>query len=193
MGQRIQSVRFSAILCLLLPIGGRVAPAQTAHAARNSAGEEKSLLQAATREPNNLQAVGSLGEYYLRNEKWHESARWLAKAYALSSGDETVGYELAYATMQAGDLDGAKRQIERTLAQTDNARLDNLLGEVDDRRGDYVTAAREYHRAAEIDPSESNIFDLATFLLQHQKYVGFLDDSIKFFRYGWRSFRIHRA
>jgi tetratricopeptide (TPR) repeat protein len=186
--QRIQSVRFAAILCLLFPVGGQVALAQTAHAARNSAEEEKSLLQAATREPDNLQAVGSLGEYYLRNEKWHESERWLAKAYALSSGDEAVGYDLAYATMQAGDLDGAKREIEKMLGQTDNARLHNLLGEVDDRRADYVTAAREYHRAAEIDPSESNIFDLATFLLQHQKYVGFLDDSIKFFRYGVAQF-----
>ena len=29
-----------------------------------------------------------------------------------------------------------------------------------------------------------NIFDLATFLLQHKKYVGALDDSIKIFRYG---------
>ena len=47
-----------------------------------------------------------------------------------------------------------------------------------------MDAAKEYHRAAELDPSESNIFDLATFLLQHKKYVGSLDDSIKFFRYG---------
>ena len=188
MGQRIQFVGFATILCLLSLISGQVALSQSPPAAKNSAEEERSLLEAATREPNNLQAVGSLGEYYLRNEKWHESARWLAKAYALSSSDEAVGYDLAYATMQTGDLDSAKRQIEKMLAQTDSAKLHNLLGEVDDRRGDYVTAVREYHRAAEIDPSESNIFDLGTFLLQHQKYVGFLDDSIKFFRYGVAQF-----
>jgi tetratricopeptide (TPR) repeat protein len=173
---------------MLSLIDGQVALSQSSPAAKNSAEEERSLLRAATREPNNLQTVGSLGEYYLRNEKWRESARWLAKAYALSSSDESVGYDLAYATMQAGDLDSAKRQIEKMLAQSDSAKLHNLLGEVDDRRADYVTAAREYHRAAEIDPSESNIFDLATFLLQHQKYVGFLDDSIKFFRYGVAQF-----
>jgi tetratricopeptide (TPR) repeat protein len=39
-----------------------------------------------------------------------------------------------------------------------------------------------------MEPSESNIFDLATFLLQHKKYVGALDDSIKFFRYGVTQF-----
>jgi tetratricopeptide (TPR) repeat protein len=42
----------------------------------------------------------------------------------------------------------------------------------------------EYHRAAELDPSENNIFDLASFLLQHSNYEGFLDNSLKFFQYG---------
>lgn len=59
-----------------------------------------------------------------------------------------------------------------------------MLGEVEDQRANYLDAAREYHRAAEIEPSETYIFDLATFLLQHKKYAGFLDESIKFFRYG---------
>jgi tetratricopeptide (TPR) repeat protein len=86
--------------------------------------------------------------------------------------------------MQAGELDQAKQQIEEALKRNDTARLHNLLGEVDGLRGDNLEAAKEYHRAAELEPSEENIFDLATFLLQHKKYVGALNDSIKFFRYG---------
>jgi tetratricopeptide (TPR) repeat protein len=70
------------------------------------------------------------------------------------------------------------------LKRKDSARLHSLFGAVDERRANYVDAAKEYHRAAEIEPTESNIFDLATFLLRHKRYVGFLDDSIKFFRYG---------
>ena len=142
------------------------------------------MLKAVEREPGNVQLVGSLGEYYLHKEKWRESARWLSKAYALSAGSESIGYDLAFAYMQAGELQSAKRQIEQMLGRTDSSRLHNLLGEVEDRRANVLDAAREYHRAAEIDPSESNIFDLATFLLQHKKYVGFVDESIKFFRYG---------
>ncbi len=45
-------------------------------------------------------------------------------------------------------------------------------------------AATEYYRAAQLDPSEENIFDLASFLLQHSNYEGFLDNALKFFRYG---------
>ncbi|MFZ1013892.1 MAG: tetratricopeptide repeat protein, partial [Terracidiphilus sp.] len=59
---------------------------------------------------------------------------------------------------------------------------------VEDRQGDFVDAARAYHGAAELEPSEPNIFDLATFLLQHKKYVGALEDSIKIFRYGVAQF-----
>jgi len=139
---------------------------------------------AVEQEPGSFQRVGALGEYYLRQEKWRESVSWLSKANALSGGDASIGYDLSFAFMQAGELENAKRQIEQMMSRSDSGRLHNLLGEIADRRADYLEAAKEYHRAAELDPSESNIFDLATFLLQHKKYVGFVDESIKFFRYG---------
>ena len=161
---------------------GRAAASQ-AGPSKNPAEEERSLLQAAAREPNNLQVVGALGEYYFHRKKWQQSARWLGKAYALS-GDAATAYDLGFALIEAGELERAQQHIEQALKRTDTAKLHNLLGEVEDRRGNFVDAAREYHRAAELDPSEENIFDLATFLLQHKKYVGALDDSIKFFRYG---------
>lgn len=187
-GQRKQSAALAALLFLLSGVARQVAPAQSTSSAKRPAEEERRLLQAAAREPNNLQVLGSLGEFYLQNERWRESLPWLTRAYALSGRSETIGYDLAYVMMQAGDLESAKHQIDSMLAETDDAKLRGLLGEVDDRRGDYLTAAREYHRAAEMDSSESNIFDLATFLLQHKEYVGSLDDSIKFFRYGVAQF-----
>jgi tetratricopeptide (TPR) repeat protein len=150
----------------------------------NSAEKESDLLQAVQRDPNNLQVVGSLGEYYFHREQWPQCVHWLTRAYQLSSGDAAVGYDLAFAEKEAGDLEAAQRQVEQLLNKSDTAKLHSLMAEIDDRRGAYVDAAKEYHRAAELEPSESNIFDLATFLLQNKKYVGFQDDSIKFFRYG---------
>jgi tetratricopeptide (TPR) repeat protein len=182
-----QSVACAVILGLFLHAAGQHAEAQKP-SSTNPQQEERGLLQAAKREPNNYQVVGSVGQYYLHREKWRESVLWLTKAYALSGGDAATGYDLAFALMQAGDLEGAKRQIGQVLTRADAAKLHNLLGEVEGRSGDLVDAAREYHRAAELEPSESNIFDLATFLLQHKKYVGSLDDSIKFFRYGVAQF-----
>lgn len=179
-----QTVAIVATLWLLFQDGARNARAQIAPSASSDATEEHTLLVAADRDPGNVEVVGSLGKLYLSKGKWLDSLRWLTKANVLSPGDESIRYDLAVAYMQAGELQSARRQMQDMLVQTDSAKLHNLLGGIEDRRGNFVDAATEYHCAAEIDPTESNIFDLATFLLQHKKYVGFLDDSIKFFRYG---------
>jgi len=181
-GRKVQSIML--VLWLVMPCHAGTALAQTSSVAKNQPQSESALLAAAERDPGNVQVVNSLGQYYLHREKWRESVRWLTKAYALSPNSESIGYDLAFARMHADDLESAKRQITQMLARTDSARLHNLLGEVEERSSNDLEALKEYHRAAEIDPSESNVFDLATFLLQHKKYVGFVDESIKFFRYG---------
>lgn len=145
---------------------------------------EQALAAAAEREPSNVHAAGALGEFYFHEKKWQLSARWLTKAYALSNGDATLGYDLALAWMEAGALDKAKSQIDAMQTRQESAKLHSLMAEVDDRSGAYQQAAREYHRAAEMEPTEEHIFDLATYLVQHKQYVGALDDAIKFYRYG---------
>ena len=188
MGWSAQSVTLATMLWLLAQGNPSNAQAKGSTSAANVAPQEKAMLLAAEREPENVQIVGSLGEYYLHKEEWRKSVRWLNRALTLAPGNESIGYDLAFAREQAGDLEGAKDQIDRMLEHADSAKLHNLLASVEDRRGDVLDAAREYHRAAEIDPSESNIFDLATFLLQHKKFAGFVDESIKFFRYGVAQF-----
>ncbi len=174
----------------LLPhvCGQHVAPPSVSSHAASQGQQERQLLDAVARDPNSASAAGALGQYYLRRDKWQASAQWLGKAFALSGGDLSIGHDLAVAQMQAGELDQAKLLTDNMLARKEDAKLHSLLAEVDDRRGAYQDAAREYHRAAELDPSESNIFDVANYLLQHKKYVGALADSIKFFRYGVQQF-----
>jgi len=187
-GWGAQSVTIATMLWLLAPGNPANAQAKGSTSAASIAPQEKAMLLAAEREPENVQIVGSLGEYYLHKEEWRKSVHWLNKALTLSPGSESIGYDLAFAFEQAGELDSAKHQIDQMLEQSDSAKLHNLLASVEDRRGEFLDAARGYHRAAEMDPSESNIFDLATFLLQHKKFVGFVDESIKFFRYGVAQF-----
>ena len=172
------------ILWLLLKSGAATALAQTSPSTKHQTAAESALLMAVERQPENVGLLSSLGNAYLQKGKTRESIHWLSKAYALSGGRESVGYNLAYAHMQVGELETAKQLIEKMLERSDSALLHNLLGAVEDRRQDHLDATREYHRAAEIEPSEPYIFDLATFLLQHKQYVGFTDESVKFFRYG---------
>ena len=44
----------------------------------------------------------------------------------------------------------------------------HLLGDVEEKLGNPLQAVREYQRAAELDPSESNLFDWGTELLTHR-------------------------
>ena len=137
-----QCVALVWILTLLLQIGTQRTCAQSG-STNNSAEKERELLQAAQREPNNLQVVGSLGEYYFHREQWPQSVRWLTRAYQLSGGDAAVGYDLAFALTEAGDLKAAQRQVEQLLNKDDTAKLHSLLAEVDDKCGAYVDAAKE--------------------------------------------------
>ena len=149
-----QIVAFVAMLWLLLLNGPGFVFAQSSPPTPNVDLKEKALLLAARREPGNAQIVGSLGEYYLQKEKWQQSARWLSKAYTLSNADVSIGYDLAFAFLHAGELESAKGQIQQMLVRTDSAELHSLLAAVEDRRGNYVDAAKEYHRSAELEPTD---------------------------------------
>jgi tetratricopeptide (TPR) repeat protein len=145
---------------------------------------ERSLLQAAKQNPNEFSAQQRLGEFYLQQNRLPDGILYLEKAARLNPQDYNSGYDLSLAYLNAADPVKASAQLQRMIAQHETAELDNLLAEAKERSGDYKSAATEYYRAAELDPSEENIFDLASFLLQHKNYEGFLGNAFTFFRYG---------
>ena len=145
---------------------------------------EHTLLQAAMQSPDDFGAQQRLGEFYLQQNRLQQGILYLQKAQQLNAQDYNTGYDLSLAYLNSGDIANASTQLHTMIAQRETAELDDLLGEVNEKSGDYKAAASEYYRAAELDPSETNIFDLASFLLQHQNYEGFLDNALKFFQYG---------
>ena len=62
--------------------------------------------------------------------------------------------------------------------------LHHLLGDVEERLGHPLEAVREYQRAAELDPGETNLFDWGTELLKH----GALEPATEVFTKGNRLF-----
>ncbi len=145
---------------------------------------ERALLETARQSPNDFGAQQRLGEFYLQQNRLPEGILYLEKAQQLNPQDYDSGYDLSLAYLNSADTVKASAQLRKMIAQRETAELDNLLAEVSEKTGDYKNAATEYHRAAELDPSEENIFDLASFLLQHKNYEGFLDNALTFFRYG---------
>ena len=150
---------------------------------------ESSAIAAAKQAPDNLSRVRAAGTFCLQKEKWGESVYWLSRAYKLSHSDRQVGYDLAFAQIEAGDFKEADEQLHDMMAGRDAAKLHSLRALLEERTGDLSGAAHEYYRAVELEPSEGNQFELADFLLQHKKYSGYLQESVKFFRYGVSQFR----
>ena len=145
---------------------------------------ERTLLEAAKQSPDDFGAQQRLGEFYLQQNRLSEGIVYLERAQRLNSQDYDSGYDLSLAYLNSGDPGKASAQLRKMIAQHETAELDDLLAEAIDKSGDYKGAATEYYRAAELEPSEENIFDLASFLLQHKTYEGFLNNALTFFRYG---------
>jgi tetratricopeptide (TPR) repeat protein len=61
----------------------------------------------------------------------------------------------------------ASLKKERPDNTDDEAAHHHSLADADERRGDPLEAVREYQRAAELNPSEPNLFDWGTELLTH--------------------------
>jgi tetratricopeptide (TPR) repeat protein len=59
-------------------------------------------------------------------------------------------------------------ELRQRISQDDRAELHHQLAAVEERAGHPLEAVREYQRAAEMDPSEGNLFDWGTELLAHR-------------------------
>lgn len=77
-------------------------------------------------------------------------------------------YDLALSYKQAGDLKQAQEHLQKSLANKESPDARRLAGEVDEQRGDPLSAVHEFERAARLDPSEQNYFEWGSELLLHR-------------------------
>jgi len=138
-----------------------------------SAATESSLRDAVARDPENLEANRRLGKLLVDSGKAAEGVPYLERAARLNPGDDDNSYDLALAYADAGNPDRARTQARALLLRQDKTHqgrpeLHHLLGDVEEKLGNPLEAVREYQRAAELDPSEPNLFDWGTELLTHR-------------------------
>src|SRR6266851_5810323 len=80
---------------------------------------------------------------------------------------------LGNAHSDAGDYERARAATRALLAEQakagrEQADTHHSLAEIDERLGDSLEAVKEYQRAAELNPSETNLFDRGAELLLHR-------------------------
>jgi tetratricopeptide (TPR) repeat protein len=79
-----------------------------------------------------------------------------------------ANYRLGKLLVDRGKANDALPYLERASRLKDKAEIHRLLGEVEEKLGDPLEAVREYQRAAELSPNESNLFDWGSELLLHR-------------------------
>jgi len=129
---------------------------------------EAQFKKALALEPLNFDANHDLGELYIQSGKIVQAAPFLEKAQQIQPSSYDNGYDLSLAYLQIGQIADARRVVHSLLKQKDAAELHNLLGEIEEKDGQFVAAANEFELAAHADPSESHLFDWGSELLIHR-------------------------
>jgi tetratricopeptide (TPR) repeat protein len=141
-------------------------------------GAERQFKKAAELDPQNFDTNHNLGEFYVRAGKLPDAIQFLDRAQHLDPASYDNGYDLSLAYILTGRFAEGRGLIHDLLKRKDAAELHNLLGELEEKDGQFVAAENEYEAAAHQDPSESNLFDWASELLLHRT----LDAAIKVFQ-----------
>jgi tetratricopeptide (TPR) repeat protein len=129
--------------------------------------EEKSRREDVAREPSGFEANHRLGQVLIENGKAAEAISYLEKADRIKPGNYENAYDLALANADAGNLERARDSAKSLIVSYDKAELHHLLGNVEEKLGDPLEAVRQYQQAAELDPTESYVFDWGSELLLH--------------------------
>jgi len=129
---------------------------------------EEKLRTALSGAPKDFEANHQLGEFYLRQGRYAESATYLKLAYEIEPADFENEYDLARACESIGDLSQARDHVQHLRTEKDNADLHRLTGSIDEKSGDPLTAVHEYEQAVRMDPSEPNYFEWGSELLYHR-------------------------
>ena len=141
---------------------------------------EQQFKKAAALAPREYEPSHNLGEFYVRSNKVPEAIPFLERAQRINPSSYDNGYDLSLAYLLTGRLSDARQLIHNLAKRKDTAELHDLLGEVEEKDGQFVAAANEFEIAAHMEPSENNIFDWGSELLIHQT----LEPAIEVFRHG---------
>jgi tetratricopeptide (TPR) repeat protein len=111
------------------------------------------------------------GEVLSRAHLYGEAAEDFAEAGRLAPDRADIFFNLALARYDNGQWDAALESAERARALQDNGPTESLLGDIQEKRGDALAAARSYQAAVTLEPNvEEHRLTLATELLRHQTF-----------------------
>jgi tetratricopeptide (TPR) repeat protein len=133
--------------------------------------------KAAELDPANYDTNHNLGEVYIHAGNVGKALSYLEKAQRINPASYDNGYDLSLAYLVSGKLGEARNAVQSLLKLKDTGELHNLLGQIEEKNGQFVAAENQFEAAARMEPSESNLFDWGSELLLHRT----LDPAVKVF------------
>ena len=118
-----------------------------------------------------LQLCQSLSEILISSGEMASAIEVLQHALELDGTRADLAYNLALAEYKAGRLDDAARSAERCRTMRDSAEVEDLLGDIQEARGDNLAAARAYQAAGVLAPGEEKYrLALAVEFMRHSNF-----------------------
>jgi tetratricopeptide (TPR) repeat protein len=129
---------------------------------------ESQLRSALASAPGSFRANHELGAFYLQGGRYHDALPLLEAAYRLDPANDANERDLALAYQETGDLRQAREHVGNLLKRRNDADLDRMAAELDEKLGDPLAAVEKYQQAVSLDPSEQNYFAWGSELLLHR-------------------------
>jgi tetratricopeptide (TPR) repeat protein len=112
-----------------------------------------------------------LAEVLISHGEFSASIEDLTRALELDPHRADLAYNLALAQFKAGRLADALQNAQKFRAFDDSADLEDLLGDIEEARGDNLAAVRSYKAAVTLAPNEEKYrLSLAVEFIRHKNF-----------------------
>ena len=150
------------------------------------AAAETEWQRALTFQPTDVTANRDLARLYLRQDKLSAALPLLKAAHEADPEHADGTYDLALGDLLAGRTAESRVLVTQLLSNKNIGEYHSLLGKINEKEEKYVEAANEFAIAAELDPSEDNLFLWGSEFLLHRAY----EQSIAVFQQGAQRYPI---
>lgn len=117
--------------------------------------------------PDNFSAQQSLGRLWMEDHRADEAAKALMAALRLKPEDTDLKLDCVSALLAADRVDESRKMLASLPDSDHSARAQSLLAEADEKQGDFQSAGKHLALAAQLDPSEENVWRLGDEFLRH--------------------------
>lgn len=123
------------------------------------------LQRAAAIDPKNRETQSALGQALMLMGRPADAATAFAAACANGPPDPDLLYNRAVALLNAGKAKQAAEVVAAVPHAESSATVQSLWGEIAEKNGDFGAALEHDQRAAELDPSDTNLYALGIELM----------------------------